>query len=201
MASEKGKKSKNGLISGISLLATISILLGLVLLIFPKVSQNIIIYTFGGILCLLGIVNIIIYFQKDIKEGLIGKNFAFGLLAFAGGVYIISRPMFLINVITIIFGIVVIIGGAYKIQIAFDLLRMNNKKWYFFLVFAVVMITLGILILIDVFNGNTTALMRFCGICLVAEGALDFVTVIVFRKMKKIFLNLEEKMLENEEIE
>jgi len=201
MSSVKRLKSKNSLISGMALLAAISILLGLVLLIFPKVSQNIIIYTFGGILCVLGIANIIVYFQKDIKEGLIGKNFAFGILAFAAGVFIIARPMFLINIITLIFGVVVIIGGAYKIQIAMDLLRMNNKKWYFFLVFAIIMITLGILILIDVFNGNTTALMRFCGICLVAEGVLDFITVIFFKRMKKIFLTLEEKLVEKEELE
>lgn len=84
-------------------------------------------------------------------------------------------------VLTMIYGIVVLIAGLGKIQVATDMFRMKRKKWFLPAISAAVSIICAAVILGNPFS-TTIVLWMFTGISLIIEAVFDTVTLVVNTK-------------------
>lgn len=105
----------NGAMGLMGFNAVIDILIGLLLFIFPQLSEfvaNLLIYLIGFVLAGFGIFQLLALFSanKVFKVGAV--SFVLPVLVFAGGVFLLARPGFVGEAIGVVAGIVLILYGA-----------------------------------------------------------------------------------------
>lgn len=175
--------------------ALIGIVLG-VLFIVPQL-QTIVYkyccYAAGGILALVGIVYIILYFARKPVGGEYHYEFGCGIVAVLAGAYVaLSNMLFansemVIDFMTIvqIVGIAMILDGVMKLQYTLDLGRMGYKKWWIGLIASILGLALGVFTTFFTDYVNLVAYsvgvlaMTVYGAAYCLNGVLDLVTMIV----------------------
>jgi len=184
------------------LIAAILIFVGIFFVAAPSDSLIIVCRVIGALLLVAGIVALIVYFSG----GMIFGSYAFllGITLSCIGVYFLIRPNVVSNILTIVFGIAVMIDGFIKIQDAVDCARAKVKNWWILLIVSVLTIALGVFILLDPFTSQE-ALMIYAGVSLIVDGVLDIVTTAAFgnkvRKTMKKAEALSGKEVQEEEKE
>lgn len=169
------------------LLAIAVVAAGLLLTVWPNLSKYALAVCTGLVLAVYGLVQLILYFSRDVETGIVRGTLMRGFLFIGLGVWIMVSPTLLMNAITYLLGVVLLIGSAYKLQVAFDVWRMHNKYWYLFLVAGAAMLALGVLVLVrPAFLQN--ALMLIIGISLILEGVLDGLAVAGLTRVRKAFV-------------
>ncbi len=183
-------KGGRGVLWGI-VMSVLEALVGVLLLMNPAGFTQAIIICFGALCLLYAAVNIIMYFRLDIFTASNRQCLFKGLSAAAGGCFCVFRSSRFIAVfplLTIIYGIGILIVGLYKVQAAADMLRFKQKYWYISGISALLSILFALVILINPF-ASTAALWIFVGVTLVAAAVLDIAVIIVEalveRKIKK----------------
>lgn len=158
--------------------------LGIVLLIDPiKFTNGIIIIT-GAILVIAGIISIIRYFRQEVNLAIAEFSLSKGLICVALGLFCALRSDWFIAtlpVITVFYGVVILLIGIMKIQYTVDLLRLRVKGWTLTGISAVLTLVFAAVILINPFS-TVTVLWRFTAIILIAEAVLDIVSLIFARR-------------------
>ena len=157
---------------------------GIMLLLNPVGLTSWIIKFSGIALMAAGILDVMKYFRTDAKEASLEKTLAKGLLALLAGAFCLFKTEWFIvtfPVLTIIYGVVILMIGIGKIQLTVDMLRQKKEKWYWAAINAVVSIICAIVILYGPFP-STVALWIFTGATLIAEAVLDFITVFMGEK-------------------
>ena len=164
---EQNAKDKKGASRGITnpvrnliVTAVVSVLLGVAFFVKPYEVSLYLGYGAGGLLGLVGIVYILIYFFRKPVSGVYRSEFVIGLVALLAGFYVAlsgfitsSGGIGYIMIIRII-GVMITADGLLKLQYAVDLGRMKFKPWWVALVFAVFSIAIGVLTVTD-FSGKT----------------------------------------------
>lgn len=175
--------------------AVIGIVLG-VLFVVPQLQTTVYYYccyAAGGILALVGIVYIILYFARKPVGGEYHYEFGCGLVAILCGAYVaLSNMLFsgsemVINFITIvkIVGIAMVLDGVMKLQYTLDLGRMGYKKWWISLITSVLGLALGVFTTFFTDYVTTIAysvgvtMMTILGAAYCLNGVLDLITMIV----------------------
>lgn len=170
-------------IGGIALFL-LELIVGILLLINPVGFTTGIIMVAGIVMMVVGLVEVIQYFRADKKEAILGQLLTRGLLLLlAGGFCLFQTQWFLVTfpVLTILYGVIILVTGVSKVQMTVDMIRMKNGKWVWAALGAVVSIVCAIVILQNPF-ASTAALWMFVGITLIVESVLDIVTMILGRK-------------------
>ena len=164
---DQNAKDKKGASRGITnpvrnliVTAVVSVLLGVAFFLKPYEVSIYLGYGAGGILGLVGIIYILIYFIRKPVSGVYRSEFVIGLVALLAGVYVAlsglitsSGGIGYIMIIRII-GVMIVADGLLKLQYAVDLGRMKFKTWWVALIFAVLSIAVGVLTVTD-FSGKT----------------------------------------------
>lgn len=164
-------------------LIILEIVVGIFLLVNPDTFTRVVIIIFGIVMLLVGLSALIRYLRGR-KSGaaspltLIGAIIGLILGAiclFASGVII-----GLISIIAIVYGIILIIAGCFKIQSFFDARRagFSNSGTVLLLVSGIIMIVFGIILVFHPF-GTIEVLLQIGGIVLIAEAVIDLVTLIL----------------------
>ena len=175
--------------------ALISIVLGVVF-ILPQ-TQGLVYYyccyAVGGVLAVVGLVYIIIYFVRKPVSGEYHSEFGVGLVALLAGAYVaLSNMLFAdtgmvitFTVIAQLIGIAAALDGVMKLQYCLDLGRMGYKKWWIVLITAVLGLALGVFVafFMDIITGlyYTTgfSVMMILGAGFCLNGVLDLIALIV----------------------
>ena len=161
-------------------------LFGLLLLIWPTISSAIIAYAIAAVLCVLGGINIFAYFKDDPYVAMTRWVLTTGLALLAVGVALFFLPNWPAYVLPTIWGFTMLAGGLGKVQIAFDLKRMQVSAWWWSLIAATLSLIMGVVTLMNPF-GMAMLLMRFIGASLVLEAALDIFFTIYYNRKRKQF--------------
>lgn len=151
------------------------IAVGILLLVNPVGFTSGIIIIAGIILMAGGLISIISYFRSDAVEAATGQMLGTGLVAlligafctFDSGWFIATFP-----VLTLFYGIVILIIGLYKVQWTVDILRLKKGKWQLQAVSALLTIVFGSVIVGNPFT-STTVLWVFTGITLIVASVSD----------------------------
>ncbi len=166
------------------LMCIAELLIGILLLLNPVGFTSGIIIVLGIGLAILGIVSLINYFRISPEDAAKQSGLAKGLMYCIIGLFCIFKSNWFIvtfPLLTVIYGVMTLLGGIYKIQWAVDLLRMKQKYWFVAIISAVLSIIFAALIFANPF-ATTAVLWTFIAVTLIVESVIDIITFILGRK-------------------
>ena len=162
------------------LMSAFEVLVGILLIIDPEGFTSGIIVAVGIALLLGGIWQVVCYFKEEPEEAAKGQALLIGMIMLLGGGFLALKSTWLIQVIpllTIVYGIGVLVAGLWKVQWTVDKLRMKKKYWYLMAISAGVSLICSTLILWNPF-ASTSVLWKFTAIALILEAVFDLVAII-----------------------
>lgn len=161
------------------ILCLFEVLVGILLLIDPIAFTSGILIAGGIILLVVGVVCLVRYFRADAVEAALSQSLTKSLVLLAAGLFLILKYTWFIAtfpVLTILYGVAILVSGLGKIQFTVDMLRMKNKKWFWGAVSAVLSLVCAVVILSSPF-ASTIVLWKFTGIALIVEAVFDAVAL------------------------
>ena len=160
----------------IMIVAVALFLLGLFLVLFPALSQEIICKGIGVALCVWGVLRLITYFRVAGNEILGSYGLVQGVTLLAFGFFFVVKPEIIAVFLGTALAVIIIVDGILKLQYAVDFYHLQADKWWIELIGAVIMIIVGVVALFNPFS-TTEALTIFIGIALMIEGIWDFISL------------------------
>ncbi len=175
------KKSK-GFMSLVMCL--VEIVIGILLLIDPVGFTSGILIAFGIVMMIMGIADVVRYFTTNAAEAAEKGFLTTGLISIGIGAFCTFCSDWLIvtfPVITVLYGILILVSGVAKLQVSIDMVRLKKKYWFVALVGAVLTLVVAAMIICNPF-ASTAFLWTFIGISLILEAVIDILTFIFSRK-------------------
>ena len=163
------------------------IIIGILLLVNPVAFTSGIIVAFGIVLMIMGIGTTIKYFRTEPEEAAVGQVLVKGLLTLLAGAFCAFNSHWFIAtfpVLTLVYGVVILITGITKVQWTIDIIRMKRSKWFWAAISAAISILCGIVIITSPFS-TTAILWMFIGISLIVEAVFDMIGGIFGNREKK----------------
>ncbi len=131
----------------------------------------------GTAMAAFGVIRLIGYFSKDLYRLAFQYDLEFGILLIVLGLIVLLRPDNFMNFICIVIGMLILLDGLFKIQIAMDSRRFGIGSWWFVLAMAILTGIVGAALVFDSARG-AEILTVLLGISLLSEGILNLYTVI-----------------------
>ncbi|MBQ8627329.1 MAG: DUF308 domain-containing protein [Agathobacter sp.] len=172
------KENKNGIV-----ICLFEIFVGILLLVNPVGFTSGIIIGTGIVLSVFGLISIFKYFGTNIEEASRNQDLSKGLVALFGGLFCIFKSEWFaiaFPVLTILYGVFMILSGIGKVQWAIDLLRLK-RKWILPAVSALLSLVFGFVILQSPFE-TTAILWMFTGITMIVEAVFDAFSLVYVGK-------------------
>ena len=141
------------------LMAVISLILGVIMVIFPQKTMSVICYVIAGAILLYGVIDIIGYFTSKSSEGNFSLTLLRGVVASVIGIIIFIRPSYLSTFIPIVLGILLIIDGITSIQKSVFLKNNNVYFWHVSMIESILTLALGIFVLINPLSAQTAIII------------------------------------------
>lgn len=163
------------------------ILVGILLLVNPVGFTSGIIIGAGYLLIVSGLISIIRYFRTKPEEAEKSQTMVKGLVALLAGAFCaFNSGWFILTfpVITLIYGVVILVTGLAKVQWMADAIRMNKGKWFLAGISALLSIACGAIIITSPFS-STAMLWMFTGISLIAEAIFDVIAILLGARQRK----------------
>ncbi|MGN0308072.1 MAG: HdeD family acid-resistance protein, partial [Lachnospiraceae bacterium] len=176
-------KKKQEIVSKI-LLCILEALVGILLLLDPAGFTSSIIIGAGILFMVYGLINLIQYFRMPVDMAMKKQPMLKGLLLLMLGIVCIVFTEWFVTtftMLTILYGIVLLLSGLGKVQWAVDLYRLKKGKWALAAVSAVITLFCSAVIIKNPFS-TIQFLWLFTGIVLIAEAIFDIVILILSTK-------------------
>ena len=161
------------------LICIFELVVGVLLLVDPKMFTSAIIMGGGIVLIVLGVLFIIKYFRAEPDVGAKEQSLVKGLALVIGGAFFVmsaSRFLTIFEFLSILYGAVILLVGLSKIQSAVDLIRIKHDQWFWNAISAAITLICAAIILAKPF-ATTAVLWIFTGIVLIVEAGFDIVTI------------------------
>ncbi len=165
----------------------LSIIVGLVLIFLPTVSNKVVGIIVGVIILIFGINAVYKYFHRDGAK-IYSLNIVFGVLYSILGVVIILYPYSVMEFVTVCLGLFIIINGATKVNYGLWLKRGNEDSWLVTLVTGIFLVVLGIMVVFNPFSAFTVT--QISGAFLIIVGILNVSDTILFKKRAKEIMEI-----------
>lgn len=154
--------------------ALFAVVIGILFLCFPDSSSLVLCYAGGSIFIALGVIYCVRYL---FSERIFGSYiFIFSLLLIVLGIFCLVKPNTIKAIITIIFGLFLLVDGIVKMQEGIELSRAYVKGWWSVVALGIITIALGVVVMFGTFEN----VMIFAGVSLIVDGICDAVTTLVF---------------------
>ena len=163
------------------------IIIGILLLVNPVAFTSGIIVAFGLVLMIVGISTTIKYFRTEPEEAAVSQILVTGLLELLGGTFCAFNSHWFIAtfpVLTLVYGVVILVTGITKLQWTVDIIRMKRSKWFWMAISAAISILCGITVIANPFS-TTAVLWMFIGISLIVDAVFDMIGGIFGNREKR----------------
>lgn len=167
----------------------IFVIVGLFLFIKPDTTISLISYVFGGVLLLMGLINVYKYFSSNNKLNMFSFDLAYGVLLIIAGLFLIIDTSIFAKVINIILGIWIIVNSITKFQYGIVLKKVKNSDWGYTIFVSLLSFFWGILLLVNPFESALT-ITQIIGIFIIVYAVLDIIDNFVIRKNINDILNI-----------
>ncbi len=168
------------------LAAILYVALGLVLLVWPTLTKDIICLIFGLLLVAYGLITIISFLVHDSRLGAFRFELVLGVVATAAGILFLVRPEFVTAIIPVVLGVYIIIDSLLNLKRALDLREMLYERWWVVVLLSAVSAVLGVLIVLR--PGLTAdALIMLIGAVFIYTGLSDLWGLFVLNRATKAF--------------
>ena len=171
--------------------ATLCLILGIILVVYPSTSLTVVCRVVGAIVLITGLGMIFSYLRSETKGILARIGLVFGSILVIVGGFIVLRPLGIVSIIPIVFGILLVYHGIANMRQALELHQYKDNGWWLPVLIAASTIVLGIVIMRKPF-GTVSMLMRIIGACLIYDGLANTMLVGRFVKSIRNFRKLEE---------
>lgn len=168
-------------------LSLFELIVGILLLISPVGFTTGIFMTAGIILMAVGLLSAIRYFRTNAAEASSGQMMFKALVCLIVGAFCLFRSGWIIAtfpLLTMIYGVVILLTGLAKIQWTIDGIRLKKKRWYIGAIGAAVSALCAVVIFLNPFS-STAVLWIFTGVSLIVEAVMDIALMIVSSLVKK----------------
>ena len=155
-----------------SLSALICVILGIVLLVWPGQSTQVVCMILGIVLGGFGIIQIILYLATQEKTMVSHSMMMLGIVLAVIGGWIVLKPDTIIKAIPMIVGILIVIHGLHNAVQAVDLKKMQYDNWWVALLLSLLTIALGVVLICNPFTVVDTV-VRLIGAFLIYDGLSD----------------------------
>lgn len=143
--------------------------LGLVLVIWPDISMQIVCIAIGAVLILCGVIRLFGFFHNHDGSVYTQGNLVMGIVLVVVGIWIVATPGKVLAIIPIIVGILIVIHGVNNIQQTITLCKGKYSMWWLALIMAILTIGFGVLLITRPFAALDTVVMLI-GIFLIYDG-------------------------------
>ena len=153
-----------------------AILLGLLFILTPQTSADVICYVAGILLLASGIAAVISY----LASGRLFGSYALvsGIVLLVCGVFCLLRPEIIQGLLTVLFGVFLVIAGMMPLPDGVDCARARLAGWWVPVLLGAVTIALGCVVLFGKFD----SIMLLAGISLIVDGVFDLIVTFAFSK-------------------
>ena len=158
--------------------------LGAALLLSPAFPVSLLYQTGGGLLILFGCVRILGYFSKDLYRLAFQFDLALGIFLLALGVLLLRHASQGLRLICIPLSIYILVDALLKIQIALDARPFGIRYWWAILAAALPTGLDGFVLLFLPYESARAAQLQL-GSCLVLEGVLNLVTILLVVRVSR----------------
>ena len=167
--------------------AIITIIVGIVLLFLPNLSNKVVGIITGVIFIIFGITTAYKYLKRDGAK-IYSLNLVFAILYLILGLVIIIFPFSVIEFVTVCLGLFLVVNGATEINYGLWLKRGGSKAWLVTLVAGIVLVILGIMIVFKPFTAF--ALTQITGAFLIISGIINLSDAITFKTKAKEIMDI-----------
>lgn len=163
----------------------VTLVLGLLLTIFPGLSLKILAYVIGISLMIMGGAFIIDYVKGTRLEKITSISFVLGIIFVSIGLFFVVAHAKLLSFIMIIIGIIFLIKGLCKVQLALNV-RGVLDSWKYNLIVGVLTLTIGLILVLNPGKSAETFL-RVVGIFIIIGSFADLAESIwILRDLDKV---------------
>lgn len=149
--------------------SVLGILVGLLLILWPDSSALFICRVIGVSILLCGGIKLFGYFSNDLYRLAFQYDLALGILTTLLGLLIVIKPGLLSQFIVIITAVYVIINALFTLQTAVEARSFGIRKWWLLLLGAIVSALLGVLLIINPFEG-AAMITTLMGVAILFDG-------------------------------
>lgn len=192
-----------GLKANYTISAVICALLGLVLVIWPGTTSQIICMMLGGVLLAYGILQIVLYlFNRErtiISQGMMVLGIVFAVI----GVWILFKPEMIIMAVPVIVGVLIAIHGLHNVTQAIALKKDGYENWWVAFLLGLVTVIFGGVLIYNPFEA-VELVVRIIGAFLIYDGLSDIwilSRVFKVRRVKERIIDAEYVDIEDVDIE
>ncbi len=161
-------------------ISIIFLLLGIIFLIYPNISIQVVAYLIAFILIGSGIyliglefTNRIIFFPMDTLFN--------GIISVILGTIILIYPNIFQTIIPIMLGIYFILDSIFKLKVITFLRRIDNTSWILTLLLTILSIICGIVLIANPLD-SSIAIALFAGIILIVYSITGIIDMLLFKK-------------------
>lgn len=167
---EKKKKSRVlGIITSILIFA-----LGIAALFLPMVAASALTTFLGAFLIAMGVMMFVMAFTCFAVG--FGAFFVGGIISLIIGILLINNPSGVVKVIVIIFAVLALLSGIFKVTFSFQCIAMRNKYWISELIFGALYLVISIAIFVNLNKIDYAQLLAYCfGAYLIILGISKFI--------------------------
>ena len=162
----------------------VTIFLGILLFFQAENTLKMISYVIGIFLLVVGIASIIKTTTNKLVKLYINTSFMIGIFSSIVGFILLINPTLLTSILPFCIGGWMIISGALKIQTAFALKETSDDTWKKMLIYALIVLALGIILIVNPFGGAVFA-TKIIGIFLIIYSIADIVGTFMIKKEVK----------------
>ena len=164
--------------------ALLAVIIGVLFIVLPDSSSDVLCAISGIVLMVAGVVAIVAFASYGFFFS--GHALISGIALLLAGLFCIVNPNVVKDLLTVIFGIFIVIDGSTSIADSIECARAHVEGWVGMLILSVVTVVLGGLVMFGPFD----TVMIFAGISLIIDGICDIIMICVFshkvREAKKI---------------
>lgn len=156
------------------------LILGIVLLVLPELTNILIGIVLGTIIIFIGFTTIIKFFGRNGAK-LYSYNFLLGILLIIIGVVSIIFPGFTANIVGICAGIFLILLGSLRLSYGIWFKIGNHRSWFITCFIGILIIIFGVLVMANPFEASKS-LTQIIGIFFILSSILDITDSILIKK-------------------
>lgn len=171
--------------------AILAIVVGVLFIILPKDSADVLCLIAGILLIFAGSFTLVAYIFSGFFLG--AHLLIVGIMLILLGTFCLANPENIMEVLTVLFGLYIVIDGTTSIVDSVYCAKAKINGWGLLLVLAILSIGLGTAVMFSTFD----TIMIFAGCSLIIDGVCDIIETIVFsHKIKEA----KKKLLEGSKI-
>lgn len=160
-----------------SVSSLITLILGIVLIVWPDLSGALMCYMLGGALILMGGIQLLIYLRGNRAE-LSGRfKMMMGVILALLGIWICAKPEIVLGLIPAVLGIVLLMHAVQDLSYTIQIKNSGVERWWVALIATLITFALAVFLIMHPFLAFEMA-MIYIGVGLVYNGISDLVLVI-----------------------